>query len=212
MFKINLKTILIGILIAEIATVVLASSEKKPWEEPTASPPSENISTPLNTSATTQSKEAGLGVEGLFMKGDIEMKGRRIKNVAGPTNDFDAVTKGYLLGKLTIKCTSKYSGWGYQHKSYFSDCALCGKDKNGNCNSCDHWYHAAASVSCDPGWYLTGGGCGFNTDEENFLENYHHYPTSDRTFYCEINGWVRTWWGAIKNGKPSVRATATCCQ
>jgi len=213
MFKINLKTILIGILIAEIASIALAYTSD--WEEPTTNPPEGNIATPLTTSTVTQSKEAGLGLGGLLMKGDIDMNGYRIKNVANPTDNSDAATKAYLNNKKLLECEYKSSGWGYQYKYRVTNCDICGKGccdwGGGNCtccNTCDVWVRAQASISCTPGYKITGGGCEF---KRNFKESYNHYP-SGNSFYCYVNGWIKNGWGAWTDREDAVQAQAICCK
>jgi hypothetical protein len=61
--------------LAAALLILLGASTASAWTGPTASPPSANVSAPLNVGATAQVKNGNIGVNGLAVFGNTLLQG-----------------------------------------------------------------------------------------------------------------------------------------
>jgi hypothetical protein len=91
---------IIALTFGVLVIVFLAAFYISAWTEPTGAPPTSNASTTINVSANPQIKEGALQVNGFKNIGTTDVSGNKIINLAEPTANADAATKGYVDAKL----------------------------------------------------------------------------------------------------------------
>lgn len=89
------------------------------WTAPTATPPANNVSAPINTSVNAQLKNGPLGVNGYFTAySGMSANNNLIKEVATPIDGTDAVNKDYVDaaaggGGSDVDCTASGTSQGW---------------------------------------------------------------------------------------------------
>jgi hypothetical protein len=90
----------IALTFGVLVIIFLAAFYISAWTEPSGTPPTSNASTTINVSANPQIKEGALQVNGFKNVGTTDVSGNKIINLAEPTANSDAATKGYVDAKL----------------------------------------------------------------------------------------------------------------